>query len=518
MPAPGILVELAENTTIGLFLLGSHADGLPLMWANQSFRTRTGIAPGNLLFQGDERPFFGPLEVALVDVDRAKRILPTLASGVGGEFTLHCRALDGHTYWADVTITPRTDADGNVTHFLGQAVDVTARVNMRFTQYESRMAEALQRAMLPQAADVTALDVWTYYAPNAEHTQVGGDWYDVLNIDADTIGVVVGDVVGHDVEAAAAMGQLRSVVRSYALESFTPGEVLDRVDQIVPGMRMARSASMVFGTLHRTGHGVDGAPDSWELEYTRAGHLPPILVRAGEARQLSEGSGMLVGYGSEPRTTFREALEPGDVLVFFTDGLIERRDRPLLTGIDALMEVSAVITARDAAGIGEEILSRVGAAPEDDVAIVVVRIPDPLADAGEPSLSPRSRRWMLPSEPSSMSRARQAIARTCHAWGMDPPAAAELVVSELVANAVMHGWGNISLRLFATDLGLRVEVEDSNPAPPVATDGHPNRMGGFGMQIVDRLADWGWRPSGTGKLVWAELRSSPSAEALATIR
>ena len=96
--------------------------------------------------------------------------------------------------------------------------------------------------------------------------------------------------------------------------------------------------------------------------------------------------------------------------------------------------------------------------------------------------------------------------RTCAAWDIPGGQSAELVVSELVANAVMHGWGHVVLRLFDTGEGLRIEVEDANPAPPVTTDGHPGRVGGFGMRIVERLGDWGWRPSGEGKLVWARVR------------
>lgn len=169
---------------------------------------------------------------------------------------------------------------------------------------------------------------------------------------------------------------------------------------------------------------------------------------------------------------------------------------------------SEAVTAVDAAGVGEELLSRLADAPEDDVALVVVRIPDPQRDASAVVLSPRSRRWLLPSEPASIGRARHAVVRTCQAWGVRESANAELVVSELVANGVLHGWGHLALRLFDTGDGIRVEVEDSNPAPPVPTDGHPNRMGGFGMQIVERLADWGWRPTASGKLVWATLRPS----------
>lgn len=370
--------------------------------------------------------------------------------------------------------------------------------NARLYDREHRLAETLQRAMLPEQADVDGLDVWTYYAPNSENVQVGGDWYDVLQIAPDIVGVVIGDVVGHDVEAAAAMGQLRSVVRTYAFDVRTPGAVLERVDQIVGGMRIPRSAGLVLSTLTRTA-------GEWELEYSRAGHLPALLVRDGVASELSEAGGLLIGFGSGRRDTGRVTLRPRDVLVYFTDGLIERRDRHLRDGMRALASVASRVTARDAAGIGEEVLSRLADHPEDDVAVVVVRVPDP-ADTVEGGNGPRRRRWSLPSEPASIGRARHAVLRTCEAWGLGNAANAELVVSELVANAVLHGYGHVSLQLDETGDGLRIEVEDANPAPPVTTDGHPGRVGGFGMQIVERLADWGWRPSAAGKVVWARVR------------
>ncbi|WP_371863355.1 SpoIIE family protein phosphatase [Cellulomonas terrae] len=383
-------------------------------------------------------------------------------------------------------------------------LDLTARRvglvidNARLYDREHRLAETLQRAMLPEQAEVDGLDVWTYYAPNSENAQVGGDWYDVLQVSPDVVGVVIGDVVGHDVEAAASMGQLRSVVRSYIFDITTPGPVLERVDQLVAGMRVPRPAGLVLSTLTRT-------DDVWRLEYSRAGHLPALLVRAGGVTLLDAAGGPLIGFGGTPRSTGSVDLEPGDVVVYYTDGLIERRDRGLRDGLGALSAVAAAVTARDAAGVGEELLSRLADHPEDDVAVVVVRVPSPLDTSGR-TRSPRRRRWSLPSEAASIGRARHAVVRTCQAWGIEDAANAELVVSELVANAVLHGFGHVSLQLYDTGDGLRIEVEDANPAPPVTTDGHPGRVGGFGMQIVERLADWGWRQSRGGKLVWAKVR------------
>jgi anti-sigma regulatory factor (Ser/Thr protein kinase) len=116
----------------------------------------------------------------------------------------------------------------------------------------------------------------------------------------------------------------------------------------------------------------------------------------------------------------------------------------------------------------------------------------------------------LPSEPGSIARARHAVVRAGEAWGLPGQQGAELVVSELVANAIMHGWGYLVLRLYDSDGMLRIEVEDANPSPPIAVDGHSGRIGGYGMRIVERLAEWGWEPTTHGKVVWARIRPSPA--------
>ncbi|MCV2395335.1 SpoIIE family protein phosphatase [Actinotalea sp. M2MS4P-6] len=380
---------------------------------------------------------------------------------------------------------------------VGMAAD-----NARLYAREHQLAETLQRAMLPEQAHVADLDVWTYYAPSSNHAQVGGDWYDVLEVTPGHVVVVIGDVVGHDVEAAAVMGQLRSVVRSYAHDDSEPGVVLDRVDQHVSGVRLARPASLVLASLT---HGEGG----WLLRWSRAGHLPPVLVRRGEARVLTEPSGTMIGFGAGGRGTGSEELRPGDLLVLFTDGLIERRDRPLRAGLEALVGVAGGVGSVDAAGVGEVLLSRLADAPEDDVAVVVLRVPDPHAGLIVEDADGRRRRWSLPSEPGSIARARHAVLRACETWGIPGQQSAELVVSELVANAVLHGWGHVVLRLFDVGGALRIEVEDANPSPPVSVDGHEGRVGGYGMRIVERLADWGWEVTDTGKMVWAVVHPTP---------
>ncbi|WP_454777761.1 SpoIIE family protein phosphatase [Georgenia muralis] len=381
---------------------------------------------------------------------------------------------------------------------VGMAMD-----NVQLYAREHLLAETLQRAMLPEQADVEGLEVWTYYAPNAEHAQVGGDWYDVVNLKDDVVAVVIGDVVGHDVEAAAAMGQLRSVVRAYAAELVDPATVLGRVDSLVNGMRIPRTASLVYATL------TPRDDECWDFAYSRAGHLPPLRVRSGEVTTLDGAGGSLVGFGTGQRQTATVMVEPGDVIVLYTDGLVERRDRTMREGLEALVELCRSVPSIDVAGVGEEIL-QLADAPEDDVAMVVIRVPGG-PDGQVDQAAPRRRRWQMPVDATSIGRARHAVRRACATWGIENVGAAELVVSELMANAVMHGWGRIGLRLQDTGDGLRIEVEDANPAPPITRERHTARVGGFGMHIVDRLADWGWRPTPGGKVVWARLRSEPAA-------
>ncbi len=373
-----------------------------------------------------------------------------------------------------------------------------AMENARLYSREHRLAETLQRAMLPEQAHVAGLDVWTYYAPNVEHAQVGGDWYDIVHVSDDTVGVVIGDVTGHDVEAAAMMGQLRSIVRAYACELIDPATVLSRVDRLVSGMRFDRYATLAYAAMKPDENG-------WGVTYTIAGHLPPLLVRSGVVTPLKDGGGLLVGCAEPVRSSGSVHAQPGDFIVFYTDGLVERRDRSMRDGVEALSELCARLTSRDAAGLGEEIVAELGAFPEDDVAVVVVRIPDPAVDDVDRPAA--SRRWNLPADRRSVGRARHAVLGALAAWGYDDTQAVELVVSELVANAVLHAWGEIGLHLADTDHGLRIEVTDSSPMPPAALRGKVARAGGYGMHIVGRLAEWGWQPvEGGGKVVWAVVR------------
>ena len=392
------------------------------------------------------------------------------------------------------------DRSEAVVTFVARRVGLTVE-NARAYSVEHRLAQTLQRAMLPERVEIPGLDTWSYYAPGSTGSQVGGDWFEVVPTELGAV-VVVGDVVGHDIEAAAVMGQLRSIVRAYAVEGGGPAAVLDRVDRLLDVAPLDRYAGLVAVSLTPRD---DGA---WTALYTRAGHLPALLVREDTAELLDAAAGHLVGVPGALRPQAEITVRPGEALVLFTDGLIERRDRALAEGLADLARAAARMVVVDAAGLGEDLLAHADGPLVDDVAVVVVRVPE--TETVEDTVHrPRRRRWELAHEPASIATARRAVVHVCQAWGVRDVAAAELAASELVANAVLHGWGTIGLRVEDTGEGLRIEVSDSNPAPPVAVTGLPGRVGGYGVRILERLGEWGWRPTPGGKVVWARVRPEP---------
>ena len=324
-----------------------------------------------------------------------------------------------------------------------------------------------------------------YYAPNSEHAQVGGDWYDVLQVTPDVVGVVIGDVVGHDVEAAAVDGPAalgRPLLR--LRRSRRPGPVLERVDQLVAGMRIPRSASLVLCHAERA---ADGRLGGWT---TRArATCRRSCVRAGEVTQLDAARRAAHRLRRRAaRARARSTSSPATSLVFYTDGLIERRDRALRDGLAALLgggrRPSPRATRRASA---RSCCPGSRTHPEDDVArrgragarrrwTTAGR--DRAARAGGAGrCRARRRRSAGPGTP---------CVRTCQAWGIEDAANAELVVSELVANAVLHGWGHVSLRLY--DTGRR-PAHRGRGRQPRAAGRHrraPGRVGG--LRHADRRA------------------------------
>jgi serine phosphatase RsbU (regulator of sigma subunit) len=238
---------------------------------------------------------------------------------------------------------------------------------------EHQIADALQRALLPEVSSLPGVEVAARYLSPSTTTSVGGDWYDVFALPDGAVGVAVGDVMGHDIAAAAAMGQLRSVLRSYAYEGISPSLVLDRMDRLVQGLAMAQLATAIYGRLLLDGHGA-------MLVLANAGHLPPLLLhRDGVVELLEVAQSPLIGAPVPQPQRRPEAvvdLERGAVLLLYTDGLVEGRRRSLDAGLD---ELTAAVAAQPAGAplddLCEAVLAALDAADsDDDVALLALRI------------------------------------------------------------------------------------------------------------------------------------------------
>ncbi len=240
----------------------------------------------------------------------------------------------------------------------------------RLYERERRVASILQRSLLPELPRLPGLDVAAHYRPGDDEHQVGGDWYDLLPLPNGGVGVVVGDVMGHDLNAAAAMGRMRSVLRSYAYELAGPAEVLERLDRMAAGLAMAPITTVWYGVLDPNG----------TLAYSSAGHLPPLLRHPdGRTEFLSSGRSTLLGV-PEParRPEAVDVLEPGATLLLYTDGLVEERDSDLDAGLEKLRGVVAEAPAdAKAAELCSLLLQRSEitglAAGNDDIAILILQ-------------------------------------------------------------------------------------------------------------------------------------------------
>jgi serine phosphatase RsbU (regulator of sigma subunit) len=244
-------------------------------------------------------------------------------------------------------------------------------------QHTRDTALTLQRSLLTEPPAVPGLDIRVRYRP-AGADEVGGDWYDAFLLDDGTLAVTVGDVVGHDIAAAAAMGQLRATLRSLAVDrDEDPAAILDRLDLATRRLRITPFATLVHGHLRRD---ATGGGNAWTLRWAAAGHPAPLLLCADAApRWLDGGAGLVIGTGlpQPARTGATTVLRPGDTLLLYTDGLVERRGHDLARSMTDLATTAAAHAGRPVDALCDALLA--DAPTEDDVAILAVR---PLSAAG----------------------------------------------------------------------------------------------------------------------------------------
>ncbi|MEV8534546.1 SpoIIE family protein phosphatase [Streptomyces sp. NPDC051211] len=403
------------------------------------------------------------------------------------------------------------------------AVELAARAavcidNARLYRREHERALILQRSLLPPGdPEAAGLDIACRYLPGNAATEVGGDWFDVIELPGHRTALVVGDVMGRGLRAAVAMGELRTAVRTLALLDLEPAEVLSALDEVARGLGAPGGSQQASrAALHSRDADLSEVylatcvyavydPVTRRCTIANAGHMPPVLVEPGEPGSaprpgllLEVPPGMPLGVGGEPFEEVEVELPEGALLALYTDGLVESRDHPLEEGLRGLREALAD-PVRPLEDVCDHVLATLDTRHgEDDIALLMARVQGLPTDAvGD---------WQLPREARSVGRARELARAKLPAWGLEGLLdTTELLVSELVTNALRYGEGEIRLRLLL-DRTLVCEVWDGNLAQPRRRRARDTDEGGRGLQLVGLLsAGWGTRRTHRGKTVWFEL-------------
>ncbi|MFF8424891.1 SpoIIE family protein phosphatase [Streptomyces sp. NPDC016566] len=244
--------------------------------------------------------------------------------------------------------------------------------NARLYQRQRKVAETMQNHLLPQMPRVPGLEMTVRYLAAPDASQVGGDWYDAFTLADGATALAVGDVVGHDLEAAAGMAQLRNMLRAYGWsQQEPPSRVVERLDEAMMPITDVTMATLIFARVTETDDG------DWQMSWTNAGHPPPLLItRDGLAHYLTAGHGLLLGTGvCTSRSDATVVLPPGSTLLLYTDGLIEAPGHTLDDGLNRLRQHAAALAHRPVASFTDQLLRRVQPPGSDDVALLVVRIP-----------------------------------------------------------------------------------------------------------------------------------------------
>ncbi|MGW8766788.1 SpoIIE family protein phosphatase [Streptomyces sp. NPDC055815] len=396
---------------------------------------------------------------------------------------------------------PFDDGDRSVAEELASRTAVCID-NARRYRRERTAAFTLQRSLLPRSLpELSAVEAASRYLPADSHLGAGGDWFDLIPLSGARVGLVVGDVVGHGLGAAATMGRLRAMVRTLAELDLAPDELLARLndqvgkdasDQNVNGSddNGAVGATCVYGIYD---------PASRTSTWAAAGHLPPAVVQPhGPVSFLRLPPGPPLGVGRLPYESAEVALAPGSLVVLFTDGLVEARGQGADVGLARLAAVLGEQRESSSDLLCAQIVAELASDQvRDDATLLVVRTR--ALDARQVAA------WELPSDPALVARARSMAADQLGAWGLDDLAfTTELVVSELVTNAIRHASGPIGLRLIR-DRSLICEVSDSQHTSPHARYAGNDEEGGRGLFMVAQLTEhWGTRYMPTGKTIWAE--------------
>ncbi|MFI2199658.1 SpoIIE family protein phosphatase [Streptomyces sp. NPDC020192] len=441
---------------------------------------------------------------AAQDPDRCEQVL---AAGIHSLIAVPLRArgstLGAVAFYRSEQPAPFEDDDVALAQELAGRAAICID-NARLYTREHNTALALQRSLLPRGRpEQSAVDIAYRYLP--AQAGVGGDWFDVIPLSGARVALVVGDVVGHGLHAAATMGRLRTAVHNFCSLDLPADELLTHLDDLVG--RLDRGEGWAVEASHSDpDSGIVGAtclcavydPVSRRCTFTRAGHpVPAIVAPDGTVDFVDLPAGAPLGLGGMPFETVEVELAEGSQVVLYTDGLVEDRLRDIDVGLDQLRTVLACAGRPPEETCDAVLDALLPARPTDDVALLV---------ASTHALGPdRVAQWDLPSDPAVVSSSRQTVTRRLAEWGLDELAfTTELVASELVTNAIRHATGPVQLRLLR-ERGLICEVFDGSATSPRLRRARTEDEGGRGLFLVAQLTErWGTRYTPDGKIIWAE--------------
>ena len=364
------------------------------------------------------------------------------------------------------------DAVIALTSFVLAAI-MTERVGA--LEREHRNAETLQRSLLPdRLPTIPGVEFASRYLPGGAGLEVGGDWYDVLTLPHGRLGLTIGDVVGRGLAAAATMGQLRTALRAYAIETDSPAAVVQQLSRLVAEFEAAQMATLTYAVLD---------PHTRTLSFASAGHPPPLLIGPdGLARYLMEGRSPPLGVSNAAPAEATITFSPGSALVLYTDGLIERRRG----SIDESMEALRAAVEGHRGNLDSLCDDRVLQPPRpestgDDVALLMVRlVPAPTGDL----------RLLLPAEPQALPTLRRSVDQWATLSGASDEEARDLVlaVGEAVTNVIQHAYtstgGQVEVEASIRQGLARIVVRDSGRWRPSRPD-----EGGRGLLLMQRLVE-----------------------------
>lgn len=401
-------------------------------------------------------------------------------------------------FWRSRKPEPFNDEDLSLAEELVARAGVTIDNARRYTR-EHALAVTLQHSLLPrELPEQSAVEVAHYYLP--AHSGVGGDWFDVIPLPGSRVALVVGDVVGHGLRAAATMGQLRTAVLNFSSLDLPPDELLARLDDLVQYIDQSGEGGVTDGELIGATclYAVYDAVTQ-RCTMARAGHVPPFVVRPdGSAEMPDLPPGAPLGLGGFPFESAELDLSEGSQLVLYTDGLIEDPGRDIDEGLELLR------SALSHAGPGPHETCRavlkalMPVRPRDDVAVLIAQTHALDAD--------RIADWEVRFEPTAVAGVRARAVEKLAEWGLSELAfGTELVLSELVTNAIRHGSAPVRVRLLNDGRLLTCEVSDGSSTSPHLRYAATTDEGGRGLFLVAQIGGrWGTRYTPTGKIIWSE--------------